>query len=584
MTNRDRVQSEWEEAAQLMQSQFERAYSAVPGYSCEDGCVLVERQAKSGETIMTRLSNFAPLIVEEVTRDNGVDVLLEFSIEAEGTAGRRFPSVRIPAKNFAGMSWVLENYGAQANICAGSTKRDQLRYAIQEASTPTRRIVYSHTGWRKVNAKWCYLYNGGAIGADGLDVELEGNLSAYALPEVSETSLADAVQTSADFLNVGALRVTAPLLLAMYLAPLCEFARGDRPAFIPFVVGATGTRKTTISALAMSHFGDFGNKQLTASFADTANSIMRKGFIVKDAPLLVDDYHPTTDYRTTENMKATAQRLARAYGDLAERGRANPDGSIRAANPPRGLCIMSGEESPDVGESGTARYYIIEMHAGDVEASESLSAMQEKARSGYLWSAMRGYIEWLAPMADRLPERLQELFEKRRLEAAKQIPGAHGRVVEAVAWLFVALDLAEAYFRQNGVILPREQIEAAVIHNAANQNEAMKGEKPIDMFLDALRELHATGRVHIMGMDENACALLVGFLKEPYLHLYPKSAYGAVFDLCKTQGSRFPLGSQAIWRRMIEAGIASDYSDGQKRTKRIRRDLFEREERQVTLI
>ena len=84
--------------------------------------------------------------------------------------------------------------------------------------------------------------------------------------------------------------------------------------------------------------------------------------------------------------------------------------------------------------------------------------------------------------------------------------------------------------------------------------------------------------------DENATAVIVGFLKEPYLHLYPKSAYGAVFDLFKTQGSRFPLGSQAIWRRMIDAGIATDHSDGQKRTKRIRRDLFEREERQVTLI
>ena len=578
------MQSEWEEAVQLMQSQFEKAYSTVPRYSCEDGCVLVERQAKSGETVMTRLSNFAPLIVEEVSRDNGADVLLEFAIEAEGQGGRRFPSVRIPAKSFAGMGWVLENYGAQANICAGTTKRDQLRYAIQAASTPTRRTVYSHTGWRKRNGKWCYLYNGGAIGADGLDVELEGNLSAYALPSVPDISLAESVQTSADFLNVGALRVTAPLLLAMYLAPLCEFARGDRPAFIPFVVGATGTRKTTVSALAMSHFGSFGNKQLTASFADTANSIIRKGFIVKDAPLLVDDYHPTTDYRTTENMKATAQRLARAYGDLAERGRANPDGSIRQANPPRGLCIVSGEESPDVGESGTARYYIIEMHAGDVEASEHLSTMQEKARNGYLWTAMRGYIEWLAPMADRLPERLQKLFERHRAEATKQLQGTHGRVVEAVAWLLVALDLAEAYFKENGVTISREQIEAAVIQNAADQSESMKGEKPIDMFLNALRELHATGRVHIAGLDENAAAVLVGFLKDPYLHLYPRASYGAVFDLFRTQGSRFPLGSQAIWRRMIDAGIATDHSDGQKRTKRIRRDLFEREERQVTLI
>lgn len=581
---REQEQHEWEEAAQLMQSPFEKAYSAVRGYSCVDGCVMAERLDKSGETITTPLSNFAPLIVEEVERDNGVETQVEFLIEAEGTTGRRFPSVRIPAKNFSGMGWVLERYGSQANICAGNTKRDQLRYAIQAASTPTRRTVYSHTGWRKVNGKWCYLYNGGAIGVDGLDVELEGNLSSYALPEAPELTLAEAVQTSADFLNVGALRVTAPLLLAMYLAPLCEFARGDRPAFIPFVVGATGTRKTTISALAMSHFGSFGNKQLTASFADTANSIMRKGFIVKDAPLLVDDYHPTTDYRSTENMKATAQRLARAYGDLAERGRANPDGSIRQANPPRGLCIMSGEESPDVGESGTARYYIIEMHTGDVEASERLSTMQEKARTGHLWQAMRGYIEWLIPMTDRLQERLQTLFEQHRAEIMKQMHGAHGRVVEAVAWLFVALDLMEAYFRTNGIIIPREQIEAAVIQNAADQSESMKGEKPIDMFLDALRELRAVGAVYVVDLDPEENGDRIGFMKDPYIFLYPVVAYNSVAELYRKQGTRFPLTRPALWQRMQKDGLLEDRRSEKGRVKCLRRDLFEREERQVEMI
>lgn len=581
---RKQEQHEWEQAAQLMQSPFEKAYASVLGYSCEDGCVFAERQAKSGDLVKTCLSNFAPLIVEEVTRDNGAERQLEFVIEAEGRNGERFPAVRIPARNFAGMSWALENYGTRANISAGSTTRDKLRCAIQSASTPARRTVYSHTGWRKVDGKWCYLYNGGAIGAGGMDVELEGNLSAYALPEASELSLAEAVQTSADFLNVGALRVTAPLLLAMYLAPLCEFAHGDRPAFIPFVVGATGTRKTTVSALAMSHFGSFGNKQLTASFADTANSIMRKGFIVKDAPLLVDDYHPTTDYRTTENMKATAQRLARAYGDLAERGRANPDGSIRQANPPRGLCIMSGEESPDVGESGTARYYIIEMHAGDVEASERLSTMQEKARNGHLRQAMRGYIKWLTPMADRLPERLQALFKQRREEALKQMQGAHGRVVEAVAWLFVALDMAEAYFKENDVTLPRKQIEAAIIQNAADQSESMKGEKPIDMFLDALRELRAVGAVHVVDLDPNKQGDCIGFAKETYVFLYPVVSYNSVAELYRKQGTRFPLTRPSLWRRMQQEGLLEPQRNSQARTKCIRIDIFDREERQVELI
>lgn len=581
MTNREREQMEWEAAARLDQSPFERAYSTVPGYSCADGCVMAERMDKSGELVKTPLSNFAPLIVEEVERDNGVDTQVEFRIDAEGKGGRRFPSISIPARQFSGMGWVLERYGSQANICAGQTKRDQLRYAIQAASTPTRRTVYSHMGWRKVDGEWCYLYNGGAIGANGLDVELEGSLSAYALPEANAP---EAVQTSADFLTVGALRVTAPLLLTMYLSPLCEFARGDRPAFIPFVAGVTGTRKTTISALAMSHFGNFENKQLTASFSDTANSIIRKGFLVKDAPLLVDDYHPTTDYRSHENKKATAQRLARAYGDLAERGRANPDGTIRAANPPRGLCIMSGEEAPEVGESGTARYYLIEMHPGDVEPSEKLSQMQQKARNGHLWQAMRGYIAWLRPMAERLPERLQTLFLEHRADVMKRIPDAHGRVAEACAWLFVALDLMEAYFKHQGVFIPRADVESAVLQNATDQAEAMKGEKPIDMFLDALRELRAVGKAYVVDLDAVSDGELIGFLKEPYVYLYPKASYGIVAEQCRTQNMRFPISRPQLWKRMQNAGLIEPATDGRTRTNRMRRDVFEREKRQEVII
>ena len=40
---------------------------------------------------------------------------------------------------------------------------------------------YSHTGWRKIAGKWCYLYHGGAVGADGVRVNLDGGLSGYRL-------------------------------------------------------------------------------------------------------------------------------------------------------------------------------------------------------------------------------------------------------------------------------------------------------------------------------------------------------------------------------------------------------------------
>ena len=55
-------------------------------------------------------------------------------------------------------------------------------------------------------------------------------------------------------------------------------------------------------------------------------------------------------------MAEIAQQLARAWGDQSERGRMQSDLTVKFAEPPRGLGIMSGEEVPDIGESGIARF------------------------------------------------------------------------------------------------------------------------------------------------------------------------------------------------------------------------------------
>ncbi len=541
---------------------FEQAYNAVEGFTCERGRVLVEKIVQgSGEIVTVPLSNFAPLIMEEITRDDGGEARKELRIEAIGETGKRFSSATVPARGFAGMGWVIEQLGTSANISAGQAKKDQLRYAIQAASRPKLRTIYSHTGWREVDGKLCFLYNGGAIGADGLTVEMEGNLASYSLAG-AEASPLEAARASMAFLEVGTLRVTAPLLCAMYLAPLCHFMRvsGCAPAFIPFVAGATGTRKTTACTLALSHYGFFNPKQPPASFSDTANNIRRKAFLVKDAPLLVDDYHPNTDARNRARMCEAAQQLARAWGDLAERGRMQSDLTIKQSEPPRGLGIMSGEDVPDIGESGLARFYVIDVHQGDIRPGKALTAMQEQARRGMLAQAMRGYIEALRRDADGLPDVLRERFKAYRAKATRQLAGAHGRICEAVAWLSVGLDAMLGYWREAGALEDgdalRAQISSALMENAREQQRNMGGEKPVELFMNALRELRASGQAYIGGMDEiQPDGILLGVQESDKVYLLPQVVYGAVCKLMREQGSAFPIGKVQLWKRLNEQGL-----------------------------
>ena len=117
------------------------------------------------------------------------------------------------------------------------------------------------------------------------------------------------------------------LLGVSYLAPLREFMNQMDivPAFALFLYGESGTHKTTAAALAMSHFGNFHAKNPPASFNDTGNQIRKKAFLVKDMPLLVDDYHPVSSLQEKRQMAATAQVLSRAFGDGVARGRLNAD-------------------------------------------------------------------------------------------------------------------------------------------------------------------------------------------------------------------------------------------------------------------
>jgi len=84
-----------------------------------------------------------------------------------------------------------------------------------------QRIVYGHTGWRKIGDRWAYLHAGGAIVAEGVDstivVSLSGALAKYNLPAPpSGTSLIDAVKASLRLLNLAPGKLMFPLLAATY--------------------------------------------------------------------------------------------------------------------------------------------------------------------------------------------------------------------------------------------------------------------------------------------------------------------------------------------------------------------------------
>ena len=109
-----------------------------------------------------------------------------------------------------------------ARITAGQGAKDYTREAVELLSEGADlRHLYAHTGFRDLHGgARVYLHANGAVGAEGVEVELEPGLERYVLPSPgSPEELAAAVRYSLGFLETGPTRVTAPLLGAAYLAP-----------------------------------------------------------------------------------------------------------------------------------------------------------------------------------------------------------------------------------------------------------------------------------------------------------------------------------------------------------------------------
>lgn len=373
--------------------------------------------------------------------------------------------------------------------------------------------------------------------------------------------------TSKEMLTVLPSRVAIPLLAHMYLVPLHEPLEkaGCPPAFVLYLAGRSGTRKTTAAALALNHFGAaFNPKRLPASFNDTANAVQDKAFELKDLPLLVDDFCPTLNIAEQRRRMGIAQQLIRAWGGHAERGRLRSDATLQRAKPPRGLGMMTGEDVPGVGESGVARLYLIDVKPGEIQAGPALTELQQKAQDGYFARAMRGYIEWLIPQYESLPQALAELFTAYRKMAQERLVGSHGRQPEAVAWLLVGFDMAVRYWKDIGVLddpLPLwTQAQEVLFEHSEEQQQAIRDEEPVGMFLNALNELRASRDAVVLDLNDDQFDLqsrenCIGFQDTQYLYLLPGSSYGAVEKHFQKQGSTFPITDRQLWKHMADAGM-----------------------------
>ena len=566
--------------------QCEQLYEKVPGYGAKDGSIV--QLTQDGYKALT---DFVVLPRMEVTRDNGAEKNLFFVLDGWTSTGLQLERAEVKAEALDSMNWVTGTWGMRANLLPGTTTKQKVAWCIEKVGqlTAKRVMEYGHTGWRKIRGKWAYLYQGGAVGMEGVTVTLEGLLQSYRLDGggaegFGQIALKDAIRESMNLLTLMKPAVAIALLGVMYLAPLREFLAQSaaEPAFALFLHGDSGTHKTTAASLALSHFGNFHVQSVPASFSDTGNQIRRKAFLLKDMPLLVDDFHPTTSAQEKRQMNAVAQTLSRAFGDGSDRGRLNADRTLESAKPPRCVAVFSGEDLPAIGASGLARFHVVDIEEGDIPVGKELTEAQEKARRGYLQRAMRGYITWLINQADRLPDGLHKMFLTYRETARKLCAGSHDRAPAAVACLMVGYVMMLRFFRDADVIddgTVRAMAEAALRElttSTRKQAKAAESDRPARMFIDAVREMLTSKRIYCRDLiavdvkEPPPTVKMVGWMDQEYYYFLPELIYTEVVKVQREQGTEFPVSRKALYKQLVadgytaRSGMADDVTRGKR--------------------
>lgn len=503
------------------------------------------------------LGNFTAHIVEEEILDDGAEKTRAFVIEGALATGVPLPRVRVSPQELGGELWPSQKWGAKPIVYPGIPRAaSHLRAAIQTVSSPTETVTYMHSGFREHGGRWIYLHAGGAVGAHDVSIELEAAYRRYKLPAFAEDPR-EAVKSSLDFLKTADTRVTLPLFCAVYRAPLQSAHYFDA---VVMLHGKSGSMKSSLAALAQSHWGEFDHASLPLSWGWTFSAIELYLHRMKDALVTIDDFAPKSADATDETHKKGAQ-LVRHVGNGSSRGRLKSDCTARPDRPCRALVLSTGEDLPK-GESIQARLVAIHMSKEDINL-DALTRLQANAHR--LPHAMAAYVEWLIPQMPQLEVEVKKKVQEFRDEMQQKY--GHLRAPAAMAHLLVGAYYFTEFAKDLGVMSDEDakgyidEARAALLANYREQVRATEQSNPGHRFLEVLRDLLLRRKVTLqsMGMPLTSASSdgtePVGWKDKTHAYLLPDAAFEAVNKALKSMNEGTPLQQYGLWSRMVEEGL-----------------------------
>ena len=553
-------------------------------YFCgKDGTAYYQEPLKSENGVYTdSFMNFWPELVELKQTDDGFSVR-DFITFRAFRDGRYEASVDLEKKDMIGnQPHAKFSPGCRIFRGSGNIGRCSELMAMQCETAKTKR-VYAHTGWKIIDGERVFLNGGYSVTADGLTdrycVELAPDLArCYRFIEAPEEGCFDTVmslyQAAPDWLVV-------PSLAYVFLSPLNEMLRdrGEEPCFTFYLIGKTGSYKSSWAKILLAFFGKLGYAETAPiTFQDTQNAIGYKLALGADVPLLLDDRRPTNNTADKAQYEGKEKFVSSAIGDRAARGRLNADGSAKVSTVARCNLIVTAEEAfQNIGSSAIARSLSVELEPHTVNF-DRLRDLQNNAAA--LNKSMQLYLQWVIKHYEEIRDKSEGRLRGFRDYFAE---AGHPRLATACSQMMLGYCQFLRFLKDQEQIQEKQEKEMAeqalkiFLEMCERQGAKVESEKPTVLFIKLLSEMLETKQARLCDLRTFTASGawlyrdFIGYRDGEYIYLIGQTAYNAVVQFCARGGNTFPASAPALWKMFKDEGKLFPDTGGKRldRKKRI---------------
>lgn len=471
-------------------------------------------------------------------------------------------SITLSSSELNTSSWITSKLGA-SYVFTGNYNKDFKPYFEQLLDNAKTQYIYDTTGWHKLNNDIYRYYHG-----SGTIPEIQSNTVSAKGPNKFKFEC-NAVKLSPEeslkyFISMkdivfnGKYEISLPLLLYALLAILKEFfiIAGHEPEFCLFLIGKTGSGKTTMAELISCIFNR-NNTKVHCNFNDTIASIEVVANALKDTIMIMDDFYPTNGNEKGE-QKYKLERINRMYGDAKGKSRTNIGLKETKELNGNGMCLITGEQESD-NLSTQVRYLGINVD-NDTINFEAITHYQNSNLNYcdfFYW-----FISWISSNVNYIITFIRANFNNVRTNITTSLK-SHKRLSSIAAFFITTKLIFTEYVK---ITLGEESQEFTFLVNEADYYifDAVKthalntlNTTPEKLFIEGLNELIVSHEVKIYKTGELVPknTKFHGYEDSEKYYLIPETVKECVYNFWEKKGKCISYTKNALYKKLSELGL-----------------------------